>query len=321
MSKTDLSKIDVHCHYIPDFYRDALIANGHSRPDGIWGIPEWSEEGALAAMDKIGVAKAYLSISSPGVHFGDDTAARDLARQVNEEGARLARTHRDRFGFFASTPLPDIEGTLAEIAYAFDVLGASGVVFETNFDGMYLGNEHLEPVYAELDRRNAVLFLHPTSPAAPCTGHAPELPYPRPMLEFFFDTTRTVTDLVLSGVFERYPNIEVIVPHAGAALPILASRVDVIGARMAGKEGQDPMRNALRQLHFDLAGMPMPELLPALLSVADPSHLHYGSDLPFTPLPEVEAWAERLGSASVPGDGDIRKLLLANSEALLSRNR
>ncbi|MGK8557294.1 amidohydrolase family protein [Nocardia gipuzkoensis] len=320
MSNTGLSKIDVHCHYIPDFYREALIANGHSRPDGIWGIPEWSEAGALAAMDTIGVAKAYLSISSPGVHFGDDTAARILARQVNEEGARLARAHPDRFGFFASTPLPDIDGTLNEIAYTFDVLGASGVVFETNLDGMYLGNETLEPVYAELDRRNAVLFLHPTSPAAPCTGHAPELRYPRPMLEFFFDTTRTVTDLVLTGVLERYPNLRVIVPHAGAALPILASRIDVIGARMAGKEGQDPMRNTLRQLHFDLAGMPLPELLPALLSVADPTHLHYGSDLPFTPLPEVDAWAQRLETAQLPGASDVGKLLYANSESLLGRS-
>lgn len=306
---------DVHSHYLPDFYREALIANGHSRPDGIWGIPEWSEQSALEAMDRIGVDRAYLSISSPGVHFGDDDAARILARRVNEEGARLAQAHPDRFGFFASTPLPDIEGALTEIAYAFDELNAAGVVFETNFDGVYLGNDLLEPVYAELERRHAVLFLHPTSPAASCTGHATELPYPRPMLEFFFDTTRSVTDMVLAGVLERYPNIRVIVPHAGAALPILASRVDVIGARMVGKE--QPMRKALKQLHFDLAGMPMPEMLPALLSVADPTHLHYGSDVPFTPLPEVEAWAQRLADVPAFGDGNFADTLNANTRSLL----
>lgn len=307
---------DVHCHYLPEFYREALIANGHSRPDGIWGIPEWSEATALEAMDRIGIDRAYLSISSPGVHFGDDAAARVLARQVNEEGARLARAHPARFGFFASTPLPDIDGALAEIAYAFDELGASGVVFETNFDGVYLGNELLEPVYAELDRRNAVLFLHPTSPAAACTGAAPELPYPRPMLEFFFDTTRSVTDMVLRGVLERYPNLRVIVPHAGATLPVLASRIDVIGARMVGKE--EPMRKALRQSHFDVAGMPLPELLPALLSVADPTHLHYGSDSPFTPLPEVEAWSHKLADLPDLGAGQFAKALRANTEALFA---
>ncbi|MFD0374540.1 amidohydrolase family protein [Streptomyces sp. NPDC127112] len=314
-----MTKIDVHHHFLPDFYRQALIDNGHSRPDGIWGIPGWDETSALRMLDEAGIAKAYLSISSPGVHFGDAAAARVLARRVNEEAARLARAHPGRFGFFASTPLPDIDGALAEIAYAFDELGADGVVFETNFDGLYLGNEQLEPVHAELGRRNAVLFLHPTSPAAPCTGHAPALPYPRPMLEFLFDTTRTVTDMVLSGVLERHPGLRVIVPHAGAVLPAVASRVDVIGARTVGKEHQQPMRNALRTLHFDLAGMPLPEMLPALLNVADPARLHYGSDWPFTPLPEVLAWAGRLEAATTAlGEDGMAKALRANTEALFS---
>ncbi|WP_040865348.1 amidohydrolase family protein [Nocardia exalbida] len=279
-----MNRIDVHCHYLPEFYREALVANGHSRPDGIWGIPAWTEGAALVAMDELGVTTSYLSISSPGVHFGDDAAARRLARRVNEEGARLARAHPGRFGFFASTPLPDINGALAEISYAFDELGAAGVVFETNIDGVYLGSERMAPVFEELDRRAAVLFLHPTSPAAPCTGSAPALPYPRPMLEFLFDTTRTVSDMVLSGTLERYPDLRVIVPHAGAVLPVLASRIDVIGAKSVGKI--EPMRRALRRMHFDLAGMPLPEMLPALLSVADPRRLHYGSDWPFTPLHE-----------------------------------
>ncbi|WP_327145431.1 amidohydrolase family protein [Nocardia sp. NBC_01327] len=309
-----MTRIDVHCHYLPDFYREALIANGHSHPDGIPGIPAWSESTALEAMDGLGVTKAYLSISSPGVHFGDDAAARDLARRVNEEGARVKRAHPGRFGFFASTPLPDIDATLAEITYAFDELDADGVVFETNFDGIYLGDDLLAPVYAELDRRNAVLFLHPTSPARPCTGAAVPLRYPRPMLEFLFDTTRSVTDMVLSGTLERYPNIKVIVPHAGATLPLVAARVDVIGAKMVGKT--DPMRNALQRLHFDLAGMPVPDMLPALLSVADPTHIHYGSDLPFTPLPEVHTNTDKLDAAPILQGELLAQVMHTNSEAL-----
>lgn len=117
-------------------------------------------------MDRLGIAKAYLSISCPGVSFGDAAAARDLARRVNDEGARLKRAHPDRFGFFASTPLPDVETALAEIDRAYDELGADDIVFETNFQGMYLGDAPLTPVYDALDRRAAVLFLHPTSPPA-----------------------------------------------------------------------------------------------------------------------------------------------------------
>ncbi|WP_040865357.1 amidohydrolase family protein [Nocardia exalbida] len=309
-----MTRIDVHCHYLPDFYREALIANGHSRPDGIPGIPQWSETIALEAMDSLGVRKSYLSISSPGVHFGDDGAARKLARQVNEEGARLKRAHPERFGFFASTPLPDVDAALDEIVHAFDELDADGVVLETNFDGIYLGDKRLKPVYAELDRREAVLFMHPTSPAAACTGSAEPLRYPRPMLEFLFDTTRTVTDMVLSGTLERFPNVKVIVPHAGAVLPAVTARVDVIGAKMVGKT--DPMRQALKHLHFDLAGMPLPEMLPALLSVADPGHLHYGSDLPFTPLPEVHVNTSKLDEAAVLQGELLGRVMHGNSKAL-----
>lgn len=309
-----MDRIDVHCHYLPEFYREALVANGHERPDGIWGIPAWSEQAALEAMDEVGVTTSYLSISSPGVHFGDGPAAAELARRVNEEGARLARAHPGRFEFFASTAVPDIEAALSEIGYAFDELGAAGVVLETNLDGVYLGNELLAPLYAELDRRSAVVFLHPTSPAGPCTGAAPALPYPRPMLEFLFDTTRTVADLVLSGSLERYPNVRWIVPHAGAVLPVLASRVDVIGARAVGKT--QPMRRALRQLHFDLAGMPLPEMLPALLSVADPERLHFGSDWPFTPLPECVNAAAALEASPLLAGSLLSDVMHRNAERL-----
>lgn len=314
-----MTRIDVHCHYLPDFYREALIAGGHHHPDGVPFIPEWSEQAALAVIDDLGIDTAYLSISSPGVHFGDDDAARLLARRVNEEGARMQRAHPGRFGFFASTPLPDIDGALAEIDYAFDELGAAGVVFETNFDGVYLGSEQLAPIYAELDRRNAVLFLHPTSPAAPCTGAAAALPYPRPLIEFLFDTTRSVIDMALSGTLDRYPNIQVIVPHSGAALPMLASRVDLFGGKKTGKP--ELMHRALRRLHFDLAGMPLPDQLPALLKVADPAHIHYGSDFPFTLVSEIATNLDGLDSMSLLDGTTLSEAAYRNSTKLLRAHR
>jgi predicted TIM-barrel fold metal-dependent hydrolase len=293
--------IDVHAHYVPDFYRDALIAAGHDHPDGIKAIPEWSEELALAAMERLGVRTSILSISTPGVYFGDAGKAADLARQVNEEAARLHAAHPERFGFFASLPLPDVDGALTEARYALDTLHANGIIMQTNQDGVYLGDERLEPVYAEAARRDAVIFLHPT------TAHLGEhlgLGYPRPMLEFMFDTTRSVVDLILSGVLERYPNLRIIVPHAGAALPVLAGRVELLLPLLTPPGGATPpsVRKALRRLHFDLAGAPVPELLGALRQVADPDHLHYGSDFPFTPLAAAAALADVLDDAVCSGN-------------------
>ena len=201
--------------------------------------PAWSSEAHLELMDRHGIETALLSMSSPGVHFGDDTAARRLAREVNEDAAGVVADHPDRFGFFASLPLPDVDGTLDEIAYAIDDLGADGVVLMTNAQGMYLGDESLEPVFAELDRRRAVVFLHPTSPV--CWEQS-ALGRPRPMVEYIFDTARTVTDLLMSGVLERYPNLTVIVPHCGGALPVLADRVNEFMDDVPGLARSGPAR-------------------------------------------------------------------------------
>ena len=318
-------RIDAHFHYLPPFYREALVAVGQSHPDGIAVLPEWSEADMLATMDRLGIERAYLSISSPGVHFGDDAAARALARRVNDEGTRLKAAHPGRIEFFAFTPLPDVEGAVEEVAHALDHLGAAGVAFETNFHGGYLGDERLAPLYAELDRRRAVLFLHPTTPGKSCgcgtVTTAPTLGYPAPMIEFIFDTTRTVTNMVLSGVLDRYPNVRVIVPHAGAALPILAERIDLVGPMLTAADAPKPpvMREALRQLHFDLAGAPVPELLGALLSVADPDRIHYGSDWPFTPPHVCETLAAALDETPLL-DGDLRaRVMRGNAERLFAR--
>lgn len=288
-------RIDVHAHYLPDAYRAAAIDAGHARPDGMPALPEWSVAQALDLMDMLRVETQLLSISSPGIYFTDDEAARKLARLVNEEGARAMHDHPGRFGLFASLPLPDIDGALLELEHAFDVLKADGVVLKSNFHGMYPGDARLEPLFAELDRRQAVAFLHPTSPACPCCRGS-SLTYPRPTLEFIFETTRAVVTLLLNGVFSRYPNIRFIVPHAGAALPLIVDRV--IGS-MAVLDLPRPVMPEeilanLCSLYFDLAGYPVPRGIPALLEIADPAHLLYGSDWPFTPAAKARVLAEAL---------------------------
>ncbi|WP_312038359.1 amidohydrolase family protein [Streptomyces galbus] len=306
--------VDVHAHSLTPSLRGAMIAAGHDRPDGMPAIPDWSAPDALALMDATGVAVSMLSVSSPGVHLGDTARTVALARTVNDEGAALVAAHPDRFGLFASLPLPDVDAAVAEAAYAYDTLHADGIVLLTHYDGTYVRDPAFEPLMAELDRRRAVVLLHPTSPAGwreTCLGR------PRPMLEFPFDTTRAVARLVLDRVLTDHPRIRFIVPHAGAALPVLADRI----AAFAFLETETPVDvvNALRTLHYDVAGLALPRALPALLQLVGADRLLYGSDHPFTAGWVVEGMASTLASHDfLPPDGK-QALLSGNAARLFPR--
>lgn len=312
--------VDVHAHFVTDSYVRQAKAAGHELPDGVPAWPSWSAAAHLELMDRNGIDTALLSVSSPGVHFGDDTAARRLAREVNEDAADVVRQHPGRFGLFASLPLPDVPGALDETAYALDTLGADGVVLETNTHGVYLGDERLEPLFAELDRRGTVVFLHPTSPV--CWEQS-ALGRPRPMVEFVFDTARSVTDLLMAGVLTRHPNLKVVVPHCGGALPVLADRVNgFMKLFMPPREGvvvPDAVEQ-LRGLYYDMAGPAFPRQVPALLSLVDPDRLLYGSDYCWTPAPGVDAHIASVNAADVPVPGATwQSLTTANARRLLPR--
>ncbi|MBO4257218.1 amidohydrolase family protein [Streptomyces griseorubiginosus] len=310
--------IDVHAHFLPDFYVEQATAAGHAHPDGMGGWPSWSVRDHLDLMDRGGIETAMLSLSSPGVHFGDDKAARLLARRVNEYTAELARDHRGRFGTFVSLPLPDVDGALEEIAYAFDQLGADGVALLTHSQGVYLGDARLEPVFAELDRRGAVVFLHPTSPV--CWEQS-ALGRPRPMVEYIFDTARTVTDLVMAGVLTRHPNLRVIVPHCGGAIPVLADRINEFMRLFVPSQEAPPLDavQQLRALYYDLAGTAFPRQAPALLKLVDPDRVLFGSDYCWTPPPLADAHIAAIDKADPPTEGATwRSLTTANALRLWS---
>lgn len=321
-----IRRIDVHAHYVPERYRKEAVAAGHAKPDGMPGLPKWSAQSAIEQMDRYDIGAALLSISSPGVHFGDDSAARLLARSVNEDGARAVQDYPKRFGLFATLPLPDIDGALAEIAYAFDTLKADGVVMLTNQHGMYLGDARLDPVFAELNRRGATIFIHPTSPTCPCCNNQTQglaLPYPRPMMEFVFDTTRAVINMILSGTLDKYPRIRIIVPHAGAALPVLADRVTGLSPALGLAKPLDTEHvfEQLRGLYYDLAGFPVPRLLSTLLQIADPKHILYGSDTPFTPDPLVGALSKKINTTPLLTPQMHKDFLRENALNLFPRFR
>jgi 6-methylsalicylate decarboxylase len=311
---TPRGRLDVHAHYLPEPYRQALERSGHAQPDGMPAIPEWSAEAHVTLMDRLGIATSLLSVSTPGVHLADEAAARDLAREMNEAGRRAVVDHPGRFGLLASLPLPDVDAAMAEIAHCSDNLEVDGFVLLTHVDGTYLGDPAWDRVFDELDRRGARVLVHPTSPV--CWEHT-SFGRPRPMLEFLFDTTRAVVNLVLNGVVARHPDLRLIVPHAGATLPVIADRVAAFSLMLDLDPAADVLRD-LGHLHFDLAGMPIPRQLNALLALTTLDHLHYGSDFPFTPDFVVEMAAERLDGAGDP-PGSLSDALRANTERLFPR--
>jgi predicted TIM-barrel fold metal-dependent hydrolase len=307
--------VDVHAHFVTDFYIAAVRNAGIDQPDGMPGFPAWSVEDHLALMDRGGIRTSVLSISSPGTHLGEDTAARALAREVNEYGAYLMREHPGRFGHFASLPLPDVEGSLAEAAHALDTLGSNGVALETNAEGIYLGDGRYAPLWAELDRRQTVVFVHPTSPT--CWQQV-SLGRPRPMIEFIFDTTRTVSDLVFSGVLTRYPRIQWIFTHGGGTLPLLADRMELFRTVFQGGDPADPtIPEQVARLWFDMAGSPFPNQIPALIKAFGSKRLLYGSDYCWTPAAGAAAQIASVDTAIQPAGETWRTLTTRNAARLL----
>lgn len=323
MSDSPEPLVDVHAHFLTPRYLQEAKAAGHLRPDGMGAWPTWEADRHLELMDQWGIATSLLSISSPGTHFGDDKAARALSRHVNETGAELERANPDRFGHFASLPLPDVDAALEELAYAMDQLGSDGVTLETNAHGIYLGDARLTPLLAELDRRRTPVFVHPTSPP---NFETVSLGRPRPMLEFIFDTTRTVSDLVFNGRLTQYPNIPWIFTHGAGALPLLSDRMELFRSVFAssapadhGSEPIGPIPEQISRLWFDIAGTPFPRQVPALTAAFGTQRLLYGSDYCFTPAPGATAQITSIDTATQPENDTWRALTSRNARRLFPR--
>lgn len=307
------ARIDVHQHIVPPIWASTLAT--HGRDSGGWAIPTWSPSSAIAMMDQQGIATGVLSVTAPGVHLGADSDARSLARAVNEYGAEVVKDHPGRFGHFASIPLPDIDASLAETAHALDALGADGVVLLSNAHGRYLGDPDFEPLWAELDRRNATVFIHPAQPPTP-----PLPGTPAPLADYVFDTTRTALDLVLNGVPHRHPNVRVILSHGGGFLPYTAYRFSGLTSTVV-----DPDRNAedilhdLQQFYFDTALSASPSALPSLLAFAEPGHVLYGSDWPFAPQEAGTYYNHYLETYPDFSPGQAEAIDRGNAEVLFPR--
>jgi 6-methylsalicylate decarboxylase len=270
--------IDVHHHILPQFFWRAT--NEGSNPVGGLAPPPWSMEAAVAYLDDAGTQVAITSISTPGVHMGDDAAARELARRCNEFSATLIQERPDRFGGFAALPLPDVEGSLRELEYALDVLKLDGVVLFSNARGVYVGDKKCAPVFTELEQRKAVVFVHPTMSPDP-SAHS--LGLPDTLIDFTADTTRAIAQLHYGNTFARTPNIKYIFAHAGGTTPYLATRFSIVDEMnfIPGAEERGTAADMFNRLYWDTALSWHAPNMRMLKSVAGVDRILFGSDFPY----------------------------------------
>jgi 6-methylsalicylate decarboxylase len=308
--------VDVHHHILPDFFwRETNEQDG---PVGGIAPPPWSRESALAFMDDAGIDVAVTSISTPGVHTGDDARAGSLARRCNELAAELVQARPERFGAFACLPLPDVDGSFAELSYALDVLKLDGVVLFSNARGVYLGDERFDAIFDELERRRAVVFVHPTASPDPA-AHA--LGLPDSLIDFVADTSRAIAHLHYSNTFARTPNVKYIFSHAGGTIPYLATRfavVDEMGV-MKGGSRRGTAADTFRRLYWDTALSWHDPVLQLLRSVVGMDHVLFGTDFPYLRRDLAIGSREQLGRTVALSDAERVAVLGETALKLLPR--
>lgn len=280
------NRIDVHHHLVPPAFRAAFERRGLTTVAGA-KLPEWSPERSIELMDLHGIRTAIGSLSAPGVHFGDDAEAVELARRCNEYAAGLGARFPGRFGSFAVLPMPNADLAAREATHALDVLGADGVVLLGSTRGVFLGDPSLDELMAELDRRAAVVFVHPNVHA---TSEQLGLGLPAFFVEFLCDTTRAATNLIVTGTMEKYPRIRFVLAHAGGFLPYIAWRLSLANfLPELAEKAPDGILSYVRRFYYDTALSPSPYAMGTLRRLVDPSHILFGSDFPFAPAPVVAA--------------------------------
>ncbi len=287
MTAVPRNRIDIHAHPVPAFLTEAATAAGF-RASISAGFPKWSPALALEFMDANGIATTINSISQPGVNYGDDAAARALARQCNELFAELSAQHPKRFGSFAALPLPDVDGAIAEARYALEVLKLDAVGVLASYGTNFFGDKKFDPLLAFLNDRAAIVFIHPNyHPSSKTIG----MDVPGFLVEFTFDTTRAVVNLIFGGAVERFPRIKFVLAHNGGTLPFLGWRLAM--APLIDKRFQSFSRQsifaALRGFYYDTAQAAGQGTMAAMREIADPTHLLFGSDWPYCPASVTEA--------------------------------
>jgi 6-methylsalicylate decarboxylase len=270
--------IDTHHHLLPDFFYEET--NDVHAPVGGLAPMAWTKETSLSFMEDAGIDIAVLSISTPGVHVGDGQKAKKLARRCNEFLAEIIQQRPDRFAGFACLPLPDVDNSLSELAYAIDQLGLDGVVAFTNANGVYLGDPRLDPVFQELERRKCVVYVHPNASPDPV---AHTLGLPDNLIDFTTDTNRVVAEMHYTNRFARTPSVRYIFSHAGGSIPYMAARFAIIDemAFVPGGDERGTAADMFRRMYWDTALSASNPVLRMLRDVAGIDQVLFGTDFPY----------------------------------------
>ncbi|KIV93261.1 hypothetical protein PV10_04487 [Exophiala mesophila] len=315
--------IDVHHHFVPDFYAEAVDAAGGD-PSG-WPVPSWNISFDDAFSASLNITARILSLTSPGAPItGVNETTRALARRTNEFCASLQEAQPSRVGCFAALPdLLDTNGTLAEIAHALDELNADGVTLFTRYgDGnYYLGNPLFDPIWEELNARKAVVFIHPAAPVDHTLVNRFML---QPLIDYPQETTRTAIDLITVRNRQRFPDTKVILSHAGGNLPwqftrFAYSRRGVDVSLIADNVTWNQAVSDLRSFYYDLALSSSPEKLDLLLDLIPHDHLLYGSDFPYAPIAGVTNFYQALDEYSFNSSEVRDQVFFGNALDLLPR--
>jgi predicted TIM-barrel fold metal-dependent hydrolase len=306
-------RIDTHHHIVPPDYRNALEKAGIDDAGGR-AMPKWTRETALQAMDDLGIGTGIASVSAPATTFMPTAAdAAALARDVNDHNADLVAAQPDRFGFFATVPMPHVDESVAEAVRALDTLNADGVVLLANHAGTYVGDDGQDDLFAALNERSAVVFIHPADLSGPTVPGVP--PW---AVDFLLDTTRAAYLLVRNGIRGRYPNIKFVLSHGGGLVPYASHRMAIAIFADTGRNLFDVL-DELAGFYFDTALSSSPAALPTLLAFAKPGHVTFGSDWPFAPIPAGQYYAAGLEAYLADAQSTLDAVNRTNALALFPR--
>lgn len=313
--------IDVHAHSMLASWRDALRKKDGTETATFEGvaIPDWDPATAIDVMDQNGIQAMLLSNPVGTLDFTSRDAV-PLAREMNEELASVIQRHPTRFGAFAVLPLQDIDASVKEIEYCLDILGFDGICLQTSFEGAYPGDPRFEPIFAEINHRRSVAFVHPATPAY---SNALSLPLINGIMEYPFDSTRAVASLVLSGMRRRYPDFHYIATHGGGTIPYLAHRIAFVsGRRGTGYEAQLDYESVMadfRSIHYDLAIATTKAQLLAMQEFVPVKQLLMGFDYPMVAAPHIQPMLRGVLESKLFDDHELAAVARNNALQLLPR--
>ncbi len=310
--KFSAKTIDFHAHAILPSYIDALkiLKIDAAEAEG-FPLPKWTAEDHLQFMEAAGIDFTILSLATP--HISDCAAV----RAINEEFSALCRRFPKKFGFVATLPLPNVEGSIEEFYFATEKLGALGVKVASNSDGVYLGDKNLDPIFEELNKKNSLVIIHP-SPAQILPRKNVVTGKVMALFEYPADTTRAVLNLLANDTLEKFPNLKFVVPHCGSFLPYMKQRAGAMFKMLSAMNLMEPINfeAGIEKLFFDTAGDPMPEQFDILLKIADLDKIIFGTDYPYVPA-QVFLGKKQLFDAALIKRGLMRKIYAENAKNLL----